>query len=399
MNDFIKKRLNGIDELRGIIMVIMALDHVRDFIYHIRFSSTDLSQTSAPLFLTRWITNICAPVFIALAGTGAYLHYRHRKSKPELTRYLVSRGLVILLIELIVMRFSYCFNFNLYIPNTNLVQVLWAIGWSMIGLGFLIYLPGWLMLALSIFMIAGHNLFDGISPEKFGSFSWLWIFLHSPGEITVLPGIIYKVMYPLIPWVGVMALGFLLGRLTDWEEEKRKKFFLPFGLSLLGLFIIIRWINVYGDPSRWTVQKNWLFTFFSFINCTKYPPSLLYLLTTIGMGFVIIALIRNRTNPALNFFLVFGNVPMFYYILHFFFAHLFIILYAAIQYKTMPLWLFHDNPIYGCIPQYPTAPADFGYGLLVVYLTWIAVVLMLYPLCKRYMQYKRTHNNIITQYL
>lgn len=393
-----KKRFYGIDELRGFAMVVMALDHVRDFIYRIYFSPTDLSQTTAPLFLTRWITNICAPIFVFLAGTGAFLHFHHRQSKPELTKYLVSRGLVVVLLDLTLIRFSYNFNLNLFIPNTNLIQVLWAIGWSMCALGFLIYLPEWLMGVVGLAMVAGHNLLDGISPAVFGDFSWLWIILHSPGDITIYPGIVYKVLYPLVPWIGVMTLGYLMGHLIDWEEEKRKVFLPLLGVILLVLFTVIRWVNIYGDPFPWSAQKDGLFTFLSFINCTKYPPSLLYLLMTLGLGFLILSYIRRHSGGIFESLRIFGNVPMFFYVLHFYAAHLFAILYAVIQYRSMPWFLFHDNPFIS--PQYPSAPGGgFGYGLGMVYFTWIAVVGLLYPLCKWYMQYKTTHDNIITRYL
>lgn len=214
----------------------------------------------------------------------------------------------------------------------------------------------------------------------------------------MLPGLVYKVLYPLIPWIGVMALGFLIGRMAEWEEEIRHKTILWIGIAATAAFIVIRWLNVYGNAYKWSVQKNALFTFFSFINCTKYPPSLLYLLVTLGIAFLILYFIRRRSGPVLDFFLVFGRVPMFYYLLHFLMAHIFVFGLALIRYKTWPAWLFHDNPLYG-IPPYPTGPADWGWGLVTVYIVWIAIVAILYPVCKWYMKYKKEHNYVWLSYL
>ena len=383
-----KKRIISIDYLRGIAIVIMALDHIREFFTSVKFSPTDLSQTSTVLFFTRWITHFCAPAFIFLAGTGAFLYGSRGRSKPEISWFLLTRGLFLIILEFTVIRFAVTFNFNYFSPGSTVAQVIWVIGLSMVILSALVYLSNWLIALLGAALVASHNLFDAI--PAVGAFERLWVVLHKPGLLMLPLGLEIKLTYPVIPWVGVMALGYAFGNVVTQDEEKRRKSFFMLGLGLVAGFLIIRGINVYGDPACWISQESFLFTVLSFLNCTKYPPSLLFLLMTLGPAILILSFIKDEDTPVSRFFVVFGRVPLFFYILHFFLIHIIAIAFSWFEYKQMPHWLFANNPIFSS-PPLPLAPADYGYGLTVVYLVWIAVTLLLYPACKWYMNYKRTH--------
>jgi uncharacterized membrane protein len=268
-----RARLESVDLLRGVIMIIMALDHTRDF-FGEPGSPTNLATASAALFFTRWITNICAPVFFLLTGTGAWLSLRKR-TKPELSGFLFTRGLWLIFLDLVLFRcLAVQFNFDYHV---TIITVLWALGWSMIVLSVLVHLPAWLVTTFGVIMIATHNLFDSIK-----STNPLWSILHSPNIIFPSSGHTVFVAYPIIPWVGVTAAGYGLGQIYGWTPERRRKFLLRFGIGLSAGFVILRAINIYGDPSRWTTQHSAAFTALSFLNTTKYPPSLLFLMMTLG---------------------------------------------------------------------------------------------------------------------
>lgn len=393
------KRLISIDMMRGFAIVIMALDHVREFFTSARFSPTDLTQTTAPLFLTRWITNFCAPVFVFLAGTGAFLYYvRGGKTKSELAWYLFTRGLFLIFIELVIVRFACSFNFNYMDSNANVCQVIWAIGWSMIFLACIVRLPVWLIAAIGGIIVAGHNLLDGLASVCPQSLRWLLIVLHSRDMITILPGLELKITYPLIPWIGVISLGFAFGSIVILEEKARQKIIFLLGTAAIGAFIILRALNIYGDPSQWTIQKNALFTFFSFINCSKYPPSLLYLLMTLGPALVLLSMLKEEERPVARFFLVFGRVSLFFYIMHLLLIHTIALVVATLKYHAIPAWMFQGNPIFSD-PGFPAGPVDYGYGLPVIYLVWVVVIVALFPLCRWYMNYKNTHKYFWLSYL
>ncbi len=272
------KRLIAIDMLRGLVMVLMVLDHGRDFFTNVRFRPTDLTQTSVPLFLTRWVTHLCAPTFIFLAGVSVYLYFvRRPQSRQELSRYLIIRGLWLVFLELTVVRFGWVFD-----PTYSFLSagVLWAIGWSMVVLAALIYLPIPAIAALGILLIGGHNLFDNVHAEQLGRWGWLWAVLHEQKMFTPFPKKIFLIAYPLIPWIGVMATGYAFGTVFNKEKITRLRLSRRLGLGLIASFVVLRALNVYGDPQPWSVQKNLSYTILSFINCHKYPPSLLYLLMT-----------------------------------------------------------------------------------------------------------------------
>jgi uncharacterized membrane protein len=274
----LRARVESVDVVRGVIMILMALDHTRDFFGIPGQNPTDLASATPALFFTRWITHFCAPVFFLLTGTGAYLSLR-RKSPSELSRFLLTRGIWLIFLELVLLRcFSYQFNFDY---RVTMLLVLWALGWAMITLSGLVRLPTVVATVFGVLLIVGHNLFDSVK-----SANPLWVILHSPDFVVNTPEHVVFVAYPLIPWIGVTAVGYSLGQVYSWDTERRRAFLLRLGLTLSLAFLVIRGINIYGDPSRWLRQKTALFTVLSFLNTTKYPPSLLFLLMTLGPAMV-----------------------------------------------------------------------------------------------------------------
>jgi len=301
-------RIESIDVVRGVIMILMALDHTRDFFGNSGLNPTDPATTTIPLFFTRWITHFCAPVFFLLTGIGAYLSLR-KKSKHELSRFLFTRGLWLIFLELAVSRcLGWQFNFDYHVV---FVIVLWAVGWAMIVLSALVYLPAWTVSAFGVVMIATHNLFDSVQ-----SSNWLWTILHSPNFLLNTPTHSVFVGYPLVPWIGVTAAGYGLGQIYRWPSERRRAFLLPLGLGLSAGFVVLRVLNIYGDPQRWATQRSAAFTVLSFLNTTKYPPSLLYLLMTLGPAMLFLWAVDAGTPRWLRPALIIEKVPMFYYLLH-----------------------------------------------------------------------------------
>jgi uncharacterized membrane protein len=379
-------RLDSVDILRGIVMVIMALDHVRDYFTYVRFDPTDLTQASAALFLTRWITHFCAPVFVFLAGTGAFLSASRGKPLKELSRFLWTRGLMLVLFEVTIVRFGWLFNFS---TNVLFVQVIWAIGVSMICLAGLVRLSKGAIATIAIVMIVGHNALDGVSPAAFGPFEIVWRILHVSEAIPLSSDTMFLPFYPLIPWIGVMAAGYVFGSIMLFESGRRRRTLLRLGLGLTVAFIIIRALNVYGDPHLWTSQKDALFTFFSFINTTKYPPSLDYLLMTLGPSIFLLGLIDRGMGRPGKFFVVYGRVPMFYYIVHIYFVHALAVIAGAAQ--GYGFSQFFD--------VFLGFPATYGFGLPVIYLIWVGVNLCLYPACRWFGELKRRRKDVWLSYL
>jgi len=388
-----KTRLDSVDALRGFVMIVMALDHTRDFFSKdLSFDPTDLARTYPALFLTRWITHYCAPVFIFLAGTGAFLSTTRGKTKQELSRFLLTRGLWLVFLELTWVRcFGWLFNFDYHFA---MGIVIWAIGWSMVALGGLVFLPARWITTFGIVMIASHNVFDYLRPETFGKLGWLWKILHSGGIILPAEGYRFVSGYPLVPWIGVMAVGYSFGSLFVREAAQRRKWFFLLGAALTVLFVLFRAINVYGDPDRWSLQKNALFTFFSFLNCHKYPPSLLYLLMTLGPALLVLALLDRGTPRWIGPVLVFGRVPLFYYLLHIPLIHGLAVLIAYVRYGHAE-WFFANPPADGP----PPIPAGYGYSLPIVYLIWVGVIAALYPFCRWFAKVKRRRREVWLSYL
>jgi uncharacterized membrane protein len=382
-----RPRIESVDVLRGVIMVIMALDHVRDFFGMPGANPTDLATTTVPLFFTRWITHFCAPVFFLLTGTGAYLSLRN-KSKRELSRFLFTRGLWLIFLELVPLRIlGFQFNVDYHV---TMLFILWGLGWAMIALSALVYLPTWLVTAFGAVMICTHNLFDSVN--------WsnpLWTILHSPGIVLSTPGHIVRVAYPLIPWIGVTAAGYGLGQIYSWPAEGRKRFLVLLGIALTLDFFVLRGINLYGDPSRWSVQKSAAFTVLSFLNTTKYPPSLLFLLMTLGPAMLFLWAVDSGTPEFLRPALIYGKVPMFYYALHIPLIHLIALVVCYARYGHV-YWMF-QSPDLASFPFTP--PPGWGFSLPVIYLIWVIVVLLLYPLCRWYAALKQRRSDPWLSYL
>ncbi|MCP1374701.1 DUF1624 domain-containing protein [Dyella lutea] len=383
-------RLESIDLLRGIIIVIMALDHVHDFFGVPGANPVDLATTTAPLFFTRWITHFCAPVFFLLTGTGAFLTLR-RMTKPELSRFLVTRGLWLIVLEAVVMRFALQFNFDYQV---TLLIVLWALGWAMIVLAGLIHLPAWALVAVGVAMVAGHNLLDGIAPAAFGALEPLWTVLHVPGFLVTGPHTVF-VTYPLVPWLGVTALGYALGNVYAWDAGRRQAWLLRLGLGLVVGFVMLRLLNIYGDPFPWLVQRSPPWTLMSFLDTQKYPPSLLFLLMTLGPALLLLRAFDAGTPRVLRPALAFGKVPLFFYGLHFYLIHLLAVVVCYVGYGDVG-GMFR-SPDLGHFPF--TAPPGWGLGLPWIYAIWIGVVLALYPLCCWYAGLKRRRRDWWLSYL
>jgi uncharacterized membrane protein len=379
-------RLESVDVVRGVIMIIMALDHTRDF-FGAAGSPTNLATASIALFFTRWITNICAPVFFLLTGTGAYLSLRKR-TKPELSRFLFTRGLWLIFLDLVLFR-CLAVQFNVDY-RTTIITVLWALGWAMIVLSALVHLPASVVTAFGVVMIVTHNLLDSIR-----STNPLWSILHSPNIILATPGHTVLLAYPLIPWVGVTALGYGLGQIYAWEPARRQAFLLRLGIAVTIAFIALRAINIYGDPSHWATQRTPAYTVLSFLNTTKYPPSLLFLLMTLGPALILLWAVDTHTPRLLRPALIIGKVPMFYYLLHFALIHVLAVIICYARYGHIH-WMFESPDL----AHYPvTAPPGWGLPLPLVYLIWAFIVLAMYPLCRWYAAVKQRSNNPLLSYL
>jgi uncharacterized membrane protein len=391
-------RLSSLDALRGTVMIIMAIDHIRDFFdrYSMSNSPTDLSQTSAIMFLTRWITHFCMPVFMFCAGAGAALWWtRGNRTRSQLSWFLVTRAIWFLFLEVVVMNFAYSFNFSAH--SLTLLLVLYVFGACMLLMAALIHLPLRWLAVLSIGIIALHNLLDFSSVSHFGRFGWAWHLLHQPGVITLGNHPVF-VVYPILPWVGVMAAGFCFAQISTLDDEVRRRITLRLGLSLTAAFFVIRAINVCGDPSHWTTQKSAVFTALSFLNCTKYPASLDYILMTIGPALVLLAWYDRLRFSSRNPLIVFGRVPLFYFVLHFYAIHLLPGIMSYIRYgSTTFSFIFNAMPAMDGPSE--VYPPDFGYPLWVTYAIWIGLVAALYPLCRWFARYKATHRSWWLRYL
>jgi uncharacterized membrane protein len=377
-------RLAQVDLLRGIAMTLMALDHARHFFYVQTFAPTDLEYTSPLLFLTRWVTHFCAPIFVFLAGTGAFLSLG-KYGKKATAWFLLTRGLVLIGLELFVVRFLWLgpdFDFHV-IP----VQVIWALGWSMVALAGLLFLPTWAVAGVGVVMIAGHNLCDRLDGPVTGPWSFLWALLHHPGQYEYMPGYSVLVWYPLIPWVGVMAAGYGLGWLLRREEHERRAWLLRLGLGLTAAFVILRTVNVYGDPQPWSRQGTGLFTVLSFLNVEKSPPSLLFVLMTLGPSIFFLAIAEHAGRGPLSDSLVtIGRVPLFFYLLH---LPLLQVLHksGALLTDRLPR-LFADS-----------AGWYDRHGLAVVYLVWLLVMILLFPFCHWLAEVKRRRRTVWLRYI
>jgi uncharacterized membrane protein len=368
-----RPRLDSVDRLRGLVMALMALDHVRDFFGDCTFDAVnDMAKTTVPVYFTRWVSHFCAPTFVFLTGVGIYLYSARGRTKPEMSWYLITRGLWIIFLEAVVLTpmwrggdYSYRFVFG---------QVFWAIGVSMIVLAGLVWLPRAAILLFALLLIGGHNLFDEFRPEYFGSWAWLWRILHVQDGVPLPGGITLLTAYPLIPWIGIMAAGYLLGPVLKMEKAERRTWILGLGALMTVGFFVLRAANVYGDPHPWRLQRDETYTVLSFLNTHKYPPSLCYFLMTIGPALLLLAAFEGNWGPLGSVLTVFGRVPLFYYLLH-----LPLILGSALLTMRLEVALGHYESVDALLKE-----GGLRYGLPYVYLIWLAVLVILYFPCRWY---------------
>ncbi|MEC3907579.1 heparan-alpha-glucosaminide N-acetyltransferase domain-containing protein [Tamlana sp. 2201CG12-4] len=379
-------RIESIDILRGVVMVIMALDHTRDYFHYGSFFSdpTNLETTTPFLFFTRFITHYCAPVFICLAGTSAYL-YGSKKNKPALFKFLLTRGIWLIFLAFVVNNFVWKFDISY---SFIILQVIWAIGLCMILLSVAVYLPVKVLIPLGLILIAGHNVLDGIVMQGTSTKSIIWYILHQQ-QFLVIENTMYAFAYPIIPWFGLIILGYCLGTIykKGYNVIKRKQILLGIGISATVLFFILRGLNIYGDLVPWTAQDTNTKTILSFFSVTKYPPSFVYLLITMGPALLFLYAIENIKNRITDFFIVFGRVPLFYYFLHVLVLHILAILGILIfggNWRDMILTqdVFINAKL-----------IDYGYSLFIVYLVWIGLIIILFFPSKKYMIYKATNKD------
>jgi uncharacterized membrane protein len=388
-------RIVSLDIFRGLIMVVMALDHTRDFFTNLPFEPETLSQTWPTLFFTRWITHFCAPMFFLLVGTGAYL-YGHRRTPADLTRFLWTRGLWLIALEFTIVGTAWSFQ----IPF-GFFGVIWALGASMVLMAAIVRLPLQWIASLSVAMIALHDLLDRVRPAQFGSLAWIWSILHKRGGVMLPFGVRQFVLFPLIPLVGVMTGGYVLGQVYTMERARRKKLLLTAGAVMIALFVFLRLTNLYGNPQAglggvsqgdFHLQPTLSKTVILFLDVEKYPPSLQFLLMTIGPSLLLLAWLDRESVPrGWRALWTLGRVPMFFYVLHLYLIHLLAIIVASIRGQSVG-WLLH-GAIFG------ETPAGYGYNLPFVYLMWITTVALLYFPCRWFAELKRRRHEWWLSYL
>lgn len=374
-------RIASIDILRGIVMIIMALDHTREFFHHDALVGNDplnFKTTWPFLFFTRWITHFCAPIFVFLSGVSVFLYAQRNRTRKHVAFFLLTRGLWLILVEIILINFLWQFQYHFLF-----LQVIWAIGISMVFLSVLQYLPFKALLIAGLLIVFGHNLLDGVSIAKPVAASVVWSLIHQSNLFAANNHFFILVAYPFLPWLGLMICGYCMGKLfmKHIDAAYRKKFLLIAGISAVALFVVLRFINYYGDRQHWTSQNTTLFTMLDFIKTTKYPPSLLYILMTIGPALIVLSFIETSSNWFTRFAVIYGKVPFFYYILHVLLIHSVARLFMLISGKGNGDVDFPGSPVF----------PDAGYPLGVTYAVWISVVLILYYPCKWYGRYKAAH--------
>ena len=389
MNQIKSTRIQSIDILRGLVMIIMALDHVRDYTnYGYLFGDpTNMDTTTPALFFTRWITHFCAPVFVFLAGTSAFLYGSKKESKSSLAKFLFTRGLWLIFIELTVVNFAWTFDISL---SLHIFQVIWAIGACMVILSALIYLPKKLLLFIGLLILFGHNLLDPITMEGNDPLSILWYFIHQQNFLIFDNGnTLAFVAYPIVPWLGIMILGYCFGYFyqKDFSASLRKKWLLYLGFGSVALFLLLRYLNIYGDLAPWSTQKDNVYTFLSFMNTTKYPPSLLYTLMTLGPSMLFLYGIESVQNVATKILVSIGRVPFFFYILHLYLIHLIGVFSLVVLGENWREMILTPERFMGGFL------ANKGFDLWVTYAVWVLVIVILYPFCDWFMKYKATNKH------
>lgn len=398
-------RLAEFDMLRGIVIILMALDHARDYFHAGGFRTNPLDpETTTPLlYLTRWITHLCAPAFIFLAGLSAFLQARKGKTGAALARFLLTRGLWLIFIEVTVLSFGWSFGF----PYPFFLQVIWAIGWSMIALAALVLLPRTVVLAIGLVIVIGHNLLDPLTPQQFGGAALVWSFLHEGGPIFIGGQPIGILAYPVLPWIGVMAIGYGAGPLFVEPAATRDRKLVFIGAAMLSLFLLLRFTGFYGEPqiaaatgnyvaaASWRDQTTLGAQIMMFLNVQKYPPSLLFLLVTLGVCALLLPLLSRLKGPPAKILLTFGAVPFFFYVLHVYVAHaLAIAANAAAGHDVDGLFNYLINAFLT-----PQKLAGLGFDLPGVYLGWIAILAILYPACRWFAAIKKRRKDWWLSYL
>lgn len=380
-------RLDAIDLLRGLVIVLMVLDHVRDFVHApaFLFDPTDLTRTHPLLFMTRWVTHLCAPTFVFLAGVSIFMQRANGKAPAALSRFLLTRGLWLIVLEFTIIGFG--FNWG---PPLAFAQVIWAIGASMVLMSLIVRLPASAVLGLGAAIVVGHQLVaSAIDVSQLGSWTQAWFFTMQPGPTLFLRGFI---PYPAIPWFGVMCLGYGLGFIFRQEPEQRRRSVLMLALSFLAAFVVLRAINAYGDPAPWSGQSSPVMTVLSFINVSKYPPSLMYVLVTLGVSMLLFLALDKLAAPLQKFLLAFGRTSLFTYVVHVYVVHSLALLVGVLGGVSASYY-------FDFLARFGGATEGYGYDLPIVYATWLAVVLMLYPLSSWFARVKRERRDWWLSYL
>jgi uncharacterized membrane protein len=378
-------RLSSIDTVRGLIMVVMALDHTRDY-FHVgalTYDPTDLTVSPPSVFLTRWITHFCAPAFLFLSGLSASLK-RSRTAKRELSQYLFTRGLWLMLLDITLHRFSLLFNF--YYLEYNMLSILWLIGGCMVIMSAVIYFRHWAILAVAMLIIFGHNLTDGLAVPTEHPLYIPWILLWTGGLFQLGPGILVYSIYAIIPWLGIMMLGYFVGRWygSPYTDKMRRRLLVYTGILSIILFLFFRYTGFYGDPRPALDFPDALTTFLSFLNVSKYPVSLQFTLMTLGPIMILLAYTEKLNAGRLTSLIVFGRVPLFYFLVHFYVIHIAALVFYMIRTgKTFSSIDFHFPASFGGIT------AEGGVSLLWTYVAWVLIIVLMYPMCLWFERYKR----------
>lgn len=380
------QRLDTIDMLRGLVIALMVLDHVRDFFHATAFTADPVGLDSGDpwLFMTRWITHLCAPTFVFLAGVSVFLQKSNGKTRADLSRFLLTRGLWLIVLELTLVTVGFNFAWGIFL------QVIWAIGASMIVMAALIWLPTLVVLGLGASIVAGHQLLAPINPVDVGVAGPAWLLAMEFGP---LPANLGFLAYPFVPWLGIMLLGYGLGTVFTRQRAVRDRLLLALGLSLLALFVVIRAMNGYGDPQPWVVQPEPLWTGLSFINVSKYPPSLDYALVTLGLAMLLLVALERLRGPLANVLLTFGRTPLFTYLLHVYVAHALAVI-VGLAVGVSP------GVFFGMLSDPSRAiAAEWGFGLPVVYAMWVLTLVLLYPVSRWFDGVKRRRRDWWLGYL
>lgn len=376
------KRIESIDIARGIVMIIMALDHTRDLIHidSLTQNPTDLNTTSTVLFFTRWITHLCAPVFVFLSGVSAYLSFTQSRDEVASKKYLLTRGLWLILLDMTIINFILWFDVHFTILLFNVVA---TIGFGFIFLSQVLKIPSRTLGILGLCILIFHGFVPLIPFAELSLIKKILMPLFSPGSFPFGSGNVFVMGYPPIPWLGIMLVGFATGPLFESNMKARKKILIKLSLVSILLFLLIRSMNGYGDPIPWSHQKDALFTLLSFINVTKYPPSLDFCLLFLGILCIILFLVEGLDNQLVKPLVIYGRVPLFYFIVHFFILHILLMIILLIQGNHLTDLIFGSN--------FGRPKGISGLRLPFIYMIWLGLVISLYPLCRWFGNYKAKH--------